>query len=213
MNKKVKAILFDLDDTLVRTSEVRYETFKEIGRKYNLVLTDLDITKAWSLPMIPFMKALYGEVDSYENLMEHYEVIKDSYPNQPELHAVETIEQLSKHAVLGVVSSASNIWIKHDLTSVGFSLDHFTYILGAEDSDHHKPHPHVFLPIINELEKVAISKDEIIYVGDLLNDYHAAKGAGISFYALADRTTAKSDFVKSGAETIDTLSELLQLIK
>lgn len=40
----IKVVLFDFDDTLVKTKEVRYEAIKEAGRKfYKLTISDKDI--------------------------------------------------------------------------------------------------------------------------------------------------------------------------
>jgi phosphoglycolate phosphatase-like HAD superfamily hydrolase len=62
------------------------------------------------------------------------------------------------------------------------------------------------------LKTKGIQKSEILYIGDTLIDYYAAKDAGIQFYGLSDRTVPKAEFIKAGAETISAIEELEEIL-
>ena len=48
----------------------------------------------------------------------------------------------------------------------------------VEDTTHHKPHPE---PILKCLERMGLSPEEVIYIGDAPTDLLAAQNAGVDF--------------------------------
>lgn len=206
----IKAILFDFDDTLVQTITSRIEALKELGsRYYDMSLTDEIIKSHWGKPWKKFFKAVYGEVDSLESLQNKYFALSEEFPIKAFPDAQETVLSLSRKYPLGIVSTASKHIISKDLKSLGFSPNTFSFIQGAEDTIVHKPDPAVFNPALNFLKSKNIVKNEIMYVGDSLADYFAARDAQLHFRGVPRGLTSKKQFESEGALVISSLRDIL----
>ncbi len=89
MRKNYKALIFDYDDTLVQTREIRYRTIKRI---YNEVLkdniSDNEIDSAWGLPAEEFLLKIFGKFSNDINsLWEIYNNYKKFDQNRPHENA------------------------------------------------------------------------------------------------------------------------------
>jgi phosphoglycolate phosphatase-like HAD superfamily hydrolase len=56
--------------------------------------------------------------------------------------------------------------------------DYFDYVVCADDTSEHKPHP---APILKFLEISGNDRSEIVYIGDTKYDKECAEGAGVKF--------------------------------
>lgn len=205
----IKAVIFDFDDTLVRTSESKYQALKVMGQtNYGLTLTDAAIRAAWGLPFPAFLTQLFGPVDTFDNLKRRYDAMRPQFPTLPYEDALPTLHHLLQSYPVGILSSAAKSWLWDDLERLNFPIDRFIWVQAAEDTPVHKPHPGVFTPLLTRLQGQQISPAEVVYVGDSLNDYYAARDAGLAFYGLANRTTPVAQFIEAGASCLDHLSEL-----
>lgn len=209
----IKAIIFDLDDTLLMTRETKYAAHIYFGKsKYNIDLTPADISLSWGKPLKQLMIDLYGQYDTIENILQGYESIRHHYPNKPYADSIETVNTLAERYPIGILSSSNRSLLLSSLTESGFSPRTFFYIQSEEDTDKHKPNPEVFNPLLKQLTHRQTHASQTVYIGDSLLDYSAAVEAGLEFYGVADRTTPKTEFEKAGAKTIKNLSELLRIL-
>lgn len=205
----IKAVIFDFDDTLVRTSESKYQALKVMGQtSYGLTLTDAAIRAVWGLPFPAFLTQLFGSVDTFTNLKRRYDDMRPQFPTMPYEDALPTLYQLLQNYPVGILSSAAKSWLWDDLGRLQFPTDRFIWIQAAEDTPVHKPHPGVFSPLLTRLQQQQINPAEVIYVGDSLNDYYAARDAGLVFYGMANRTTPAEQFIAAGVACLYHLSEL-----
>lgn len=210
----IKGIIFDYDDTLIMTSEAKFAAHKFTAKKfYNIDLTDTDIKKVWGIPFTQFIKKLYREVESVEKILEKYYTVGEQFPIRAYKDSKKTIKQLKKHFHLGIVTAANSKLVKESMKTSDLDETDFLYIQTEEDTTIHKPDPKVYDPILRKFKQDNIEKHELICVGDHLFDYHAAKGAGIDFYGIADRTTSKKEFDKLGVKTIRVISDLIDALK
>ena len=210
----IKAILFDLDDTLIKSAETKFAALKYTGKKfYDMDLADKDIRKHWGLPFTVFMKRLFKKVEQVEKIIKNYYSVRESFPNSAYEDVLPTIKKLKEKVYLGIVSALNKKIAYGDMKVAGLNIADFFYIQTEEDTKIHKPDPRVFEPILNKMKTKNVKKNKLFFVGDHLYDFYAAKGAGIDFYGIADRTTSKEIFRKEGAKTITNLKELHQLIK
>jgi len=210
----IKAILFDFDDTLVKTIETKINALQYTGKKYyNLDLTDRDIKKHWGKPFRSLMKAVFKNVDRTEKIIEKYTIERKKFPSPPHDNAVKVLRELSKKYLLGIVTSHTKRFIIKDLKIADIPKDLFFLIQTEEETSAHKPDPKVFDLTIKRLKKRGILKSSIVYIGDSLLDFFAARDAGIRFYGLAGRTTTKKQFKQVGSKTIKNLFELIDILK
>ena len=89
-----KAIIFDFDDTLVKTKESKFAALKHTASKfYKKPLTNSDIEKHYGLPFTVFMKNLFGKHDRLENVLNNYRSIRDSFPASAHDSVVQIIKK------------------------------------------------------------------------------------------------------------------------
>ena len=81
------------------------------------------------------------------------------------------------------------------MKKAGFNLKDFLFANAAEDSKYNKPDPRVFS---KPIKKLKLNPKEILYIGDSIFDYIAAKKAGLKFIAVTTGSYAKKDFQKKG---------------
>jgi phosphoglycolate phosphatase len=212
-NSMIKAVLFDLDDTLIKTSETKYEALKcAANHFYRLELTTEMIHTHWGKPYKQFMKDLFGEIDTVESIINNYYSIRGKFPSPAYESAVSVVEELSNSYFVGLVTATTKQLVKDDLASAGFKMSSFSYIQTSEKTTVHKPNPSVFKPILIILSEKNISPAEIVYVGDSPADCKAARGAGFHFIGLVNRTSKKEDFEDS-IHTITHFSQLPKMIQ
>ena len=208
---KYKAILFDFDETLVKSFEILKEKHKHAAKKfYNITLTEETIRKYWGLPFEKMITYFYEERDTVENLAANYYSLDSDYKKIPHEDTVRVLNYLHKNKyILGIVTSMSIKSVIKDMKEMGFSDGTFDFFQGSQETKHHKPDPRVFDNIIKVLKKRGIKKEQILYVGDDIRDMQAAFGAGIGFVAVPNGLTTKNEFEKNGARCISSLSNLI----
>lgn len=185
--EKIKAVLFDLDGTLVDTFESIVISFnkalmsigaspakrdflmKSIGAPHEVTLKKLvpgatqdEITSATAV----FRKTREEVTDEYTKIL----------PGVAEL-----LKNLrAKNIKTAVVTTTAKLMTEHILKNAG--LENFIDILiTRDDVKNLKPDPE---PLLLAVEKLNLNKSECIMVGDHPNDIIAAKKAGIKVAAI-----------------------------
>lgn len=211
----IKAVIFDFDDTLVNTFETKALALQQTAREvYDYELAIEKIKTHWGKPYHEMLLLLFeGVTDDLNDILKNFEDIREHFPSQLFDNVKETVEQLKEEVVLGIVTSTSKQLILSDLALIDLSPDNFFYIQTFEDTDFHKPDPKVFEPMFEKLKTKSISKEEIVYVGDGIKDFYAARDAGLQFYGVANAITSKEKFEKEGAHVLSDIKELLNIVR
>lgn len=201
---KYKAVIFDFDDTLVETHVIKWEHHKTVAKKfYNIDLTEEVILKHWGKPLHILIPELYQHSDTYENMISAYVSIKNDFLKSIFNGSIETITTLLDHGIkVGLLSATNKDFLLDDLARFNFPINRLTVIQAAEDTSVHKPHPDVFLPLLNKLKEEGITNKDIVYVGDSIDDLQAAHGAGIDFIAVTTGLYSREDFKAEGVKMI-----------
>lgn len=209
----IRAIIFDLDDTLLKTKETKYAAIKFAGKQfYNMDISDETISKNWGQPFAVFMQNVFGTQIAGEDVIKNYKSIVQQFPNAAYPGTAEVLQSLAKNHMLAILSSAARTLIDYDLQTAQIPPTLFAHIQSAEDTAVHKPDPAVFAPLLKFFAVKKIAPNEMLYVGDMLTDFEAATGAGLQFLGLADRTIPKTSFDAVGAQTIAQLSDLQSIV-
>lgn len=201
-----KIILFDLDGTLIDSTEAILESFAKAYNTFNTeVPSDERIKALIGLPLeIMFMKLGVDESEAMEYVKAykaHYRTIHTEktvlLPN-----VREAIELAYTQARLGVVTTKtgeySRILLEHfDL------MKYFDVLVGREDVEHPKPHPE---PVYKALEALGYSFGTITYfIGDTPEDMLAAEDAEIASigvlcgYGNNNDLNESADFIQNDA--------------
>ncbi len=187
MRNKYKAILFDYDDTLVQTREIRYKTIKRINNEvFKYTISENEIDSAWGLPADEFLLKLFGKFSKdLDNLWKIYNNYKEYDQNRPHENAFNFIKKYQGLFQFGIVTSSSFKVVTKELEDMNVDKNLFFNIQGAEHTIVHKPNPEVFLPISKILTKSGIEKSEILYIGDSPADFHSSTNFGLNFIGIA----------------------------
>lgn len=210
MSSPYQAVLFDLDDTLTKSHEVIFAHHKAVAKHYGIDLTDEDILVHWGKPFDQLIQHLYRNSDTLEAMKALNQSLYHQFRKkiQEDTHDL-IVHLLERNMKVGVVTAANTNQAVEDLKFFNVPIDQFFFIQGAEQTSFHKPHPDVFAPMFERLAGHGVEKAAIVYVGDALHDYHAARDAGISFVAVTTGLVSKDQFSEAGApHIIDRLGKL-----
>jgi HAD superfamily hydrolase (TIGR01549 family) len=210
---KYKAVLFDVDDTLVKTWEPKWAQHKMVAKRYyGLDLTDEDILLHWGKPHHVMIDGMYRSADDVEHMIENFLRHEDEYPKTPHPEAVEVVTELLDAGMpVGVITAMLRRITLKDLREQGFPYERFAVIQSADDTDTHKPDPAVFLPALQAL-KLTDQTGAVLYIGDGLSDFVAARGAGMDFVGVTTGRTTAEQFADAGAISAPTLREAYKLV-
>ena len=205
--KQYKAVLYDLDGTLLDTYEMNMIPLRRIIREELGEDRTLEqLRPFYSQPGLKTMKDLgIQDVDGvYARWVEYvnnYEKGAVPYPG------VEQILQTFHAAGIrqAVVSSKMHKQYRIDMDRYGLDQYMQTAVL-AEDTILHKPHPD---PILECLRRMDLSPDDAIYIGDAQSDLEAARNAGVDF-GFAGWSAGT---VGSAVYHFNTPEDMLQLLK
>ena len=172
-------ILFDLDGTIIDSTEAILESFGVSFKHFNIKTPSDELIK--SLVGHP-LEMMYQELDvPSEQIQSIVKVYKKHYrlisrektillPN-----AKEAIEKASKFSTLGIVTTKTKRYSIELLEHLGI-LKNFSIIIGREDVINPKPHPE---PILKAISSLKVKKDFSWMIGDTMMDIESAKAAGI----------------------------------
>lgn len=194
-------ILFDLDGTLIDSTEAILESFHH----------SFDVHK-YPKQNDEEIKALIGyPLDiMYENLGVGRELIWDFVATYKEHYrdistqkttllknAREAVLLAKEFAVLGIVTTKTGRYSRVLMEHFGL-MEHFDVLIGREDVENPKPHEE---PILKALEKLDTQNREIWMIGDTKLDLIAAKNANVNSIA-----------VLSGYDDLETLKKFTNVI-
>ena len=120
----------------------------------------------------------------------------------------ETVfEKFDGKIIQAIVSSKMVAQYQIDVVEKGIDK-YFKVAILADDTTKHKPDPE---PIYKCLDKISIKPEEAIFIGDSINDYLAAKNAGVDFgYATWD--SVSNDGIDDPTYVFNHPLDLLKLL-
>ncbi|WP_353661755.1 HAD family hydrolase [Hydrogenimonas sp. SS33] len=177
-------ILFDLDGTLIDSTEAILESFAYACRRFGKAVPDRErVTAMIGIPLGAMFERTGvpdGEVPRFvEAYKERYRAISCEKTRLLP-GAKEALERASAFARLGVVTTKTGKYSIEILKHLGV-MDCFETLVGSEDVTRHKPHPE---PIFEALRRMGGTPAAVWMVGDTTMDMEAAKRAGAGAVAV-----------------------------
>jgi phosphoglycolate phosphatase len=196
-------ILFDLDGTLIDSTEAILESFYHSLQHHNLGLSVSDsmITAQIGHPLSRMFEAVGVPQELNEDHItrykQHYRTIACAktllLPN-----AREAVEEAFRFARLGIVTTKTAEYSREILEHLGI-MHRFEVLIGFENVENLKPHPE---PIFKALEAMEGKDHTAWMIGDTRLDIEAANRAGIEHVA-----------VTSGYDNLEQLRTSTNIIK
>lgn len=209
----IKALLSDFDDTLVFTIGPKWKQHIVAAQRYGIELTEGKIRQHWGEPLPKLIANLYELKDeqAIQLAVEYYNSL-EGFPKAIKPGAIELVRNLAeKGIVIGIITATIKSNLISDLSSLGFDLELLSYLQAADETDFHKPNPKVFDPALKYLDDQhgITNPEEMVYIGDSLRDYYAARDRGLKFVGIPNGVTeSKEDLQKEGAFIVEDLVSL-----
>lgn len=177
----MKTIIFDMDGTLIDSSNPITETINIVRSRYNLSPLDKsEVVSAINCPLKKPSKYFYG-TDEYlpeqkEIFVEHYE--KSCTENIRLYDGIyELLLELDTKFHLAVATNADKRFAEMMLHALGI-YQFFSEVIGACSVENAKPHPEMIEVI---LERLQTPKEHALLIGDSRYDELASQNASIEF--------------------------------
>ena len=179
---KYKAILYDLDGTVLNTLDMNmYPLMKIIKEELDEDWTFEQVLKFASYPGMKVMEEL--NVKDPQKTYQRWVKYVNEYEEGVTLYdgMLDVFEAFDHQIIQAVVSAKTVKQYQIDFVSKGLERFIQEKVL-EDDTKKHKPDPE---PLLECLRRLNISASEAIYVGDTYSDYLAAKNAHMDFiYAM-----------------------------
>jgi len=210
----IRAVLFDLDDTLLITARIKWAHHKAVAAQYGIDLTNETLAKYWGMPFDQMIGYLYNHADTVENMRIANRALEDQFPKEIHDDTLEVLGWLTCHDIVaGVVTSTNTAFAEADLRRLHVPGDALLFIQGAEATQYHKPDGKVFEPALLRLGELGLVRRDVLYVGDALMDFEAASDAGLQFVGVTTGFVTIEQFQAVGAQAIARLGELPTLLR
>ncbi len=211
---KKPVVLFDLDGTLQDSQQMVYETFKQVFKEELNHECSQEELNSFFGPTLEETFEKYFPEEKIPEVIDRYQVMNRSLHAtmlKPIEHAHEMLEGLQKQGLhMGIVSNKRIEVVKMGLDICGFTK-YFEVVLGKEDLL--KPKPDAS-GLIQACEKMNVSRDNVIYVGDAPSDMQAAKNmAAYSIGYSPDPVRLQALIEVNPNRTIEDLLELVDICK
>ncbi|HXE74554.1 MAG TPA: HAD family hydrolase [Candidatus Xenobia bacterium] len=201
-----KAILFDLDGTLLDSFEPHYRAFRATLARFGIRLTRRRFLQAYSPDWRETYRAMGLPRELWDEASVHWREFVRTHPPRLLPGARETLRCLRKNFRLGVVTGGSRKRVMNDLRRTRIRRFFDTVVCG-DDVVHRKPSPqglHIALRALRAKPRQAL------YVGDTEVDRVMARKARVPFIGIVSPFMPRR--ARAPYTTLRRASELVPLL-
>ena len=218
MKRAVRAVLFDLDGTLIDSAP-------------DLAGAGNDMRAARGLPLLPLAhfrpmvgagaRGMVGRALQAKPGDAGFEALRDEFLQRyearmtRETHVFETmqpvLEVLQRNAMpWGIVTNKITRYSEPLVRALGLAETSAALVCG-DTTPYAKPHP---APLLEAAKRIGVEPGDCVYVGDDLRDVQAGRAAGMATVAVAWGYLGEGEAIEAwGADhVIESPAQLLQLL-
>lgn len=208
----LKALLFDLDGTLIDSSNLILDAFHHTSQTHNLPQTKADFFHHLKLGRVK--EEIYEEfIDSkdIDHLITTHNIFQNTHLERIEIFAdvqdvLHTLHE--KGFQLGIVTTKGKARVE-PLLQMHELAHYFETVITLEDITNPKPHPE---PILKALEILKIKPEEAAMIGDSPADIKAGKAAGVKTVAVTYGFYGENIHQLNPDYVIGEIKELITLV-
>lgn len=173
--RKFEAVLFDIDGTLLDTTEFIFQAFEHALHTHGVHVKDRRFLRGYiGTFIIEIYKAIAPGVDPYKLLDTHSSFqARNTHLVKPYRNTVATLKKLKKHG-FKVAALTNRMRTGKKSIEAGGIADYVDLVVTPDDGTKPKPHPDL---ILKALKHFGITTSAAIMVGDSHNDILAGKHA------------------------------------
>lgn len=207
----IHAVLFDVDGTLLDTSEFIFQAFESALLPHNVPLDRKELGKLMGKGLQEIYTILAPAIESSILIAAHRDFQKKNlHLAQPFPGVIETLQALKKKQMkLAAVTTRSKVTSIVSLEQASI-YNYFDIVISGEDAEHIKPHP---APVLKAIDMLGVDASEAIMVGDTYADVEAGKAAGTKTVGVSYGFHGSAVAANNPDYLIHSLKELLSIIK
>ncbi|MEE1657389.1 HAD-IA family hydrolase [Microvirga sp. CF3062] len=205
----LKALIFDMDGTLVHSDPVHLEAFAKVLKPEGVAITEEiyhstiigRTNEAIFASLLPHLPVERHEAYANEKEATFRRMAQDLTPLDGLLNLLEWVE--ARGIRIALVTNAPRLNADHMLEALGLA-NRFEVEITIDQVERGKPDP---LPYLTAIERLGIRADEAIAFEDSPSGMRAAKAAGLFSFGVLTGLSA-AELTKVGADrTIETFRD------
>lgn len=197
MNKNIKIMIFDVDDTLIYTIDTAYKKTNMAGKKvYNKNLKKMDFINLYGKYKFEECIRYWYNIEDISQFVNEYNNIKLEYEYIGNIE--EIVKDIKKsNVIIGILTNSTKEKTERKLKKYAKLFD-FIY------ADAEKPNEKA---VLNIIKKYKVKNEEVILIGDSENDYQVSKNAHINFCGV---NTGKEKWNNKNVKYIESINDLIK---
>jgi len=183
----LNTFLFDLDGTIIDSIELILRSYRHtmaLHRSDEPMPPDDLWIKGLGTPLWAQFGEITDDKEEIEAMVQTYRTYNLAHHDalvKPYEGVVDEIRRLKEHGKkLGLVTSKLRDGAMRGLRVSGLDQA-FDLVLGCDDVTHSKPHPE---PVLKAVEKLGVSKESTVFIGDSRHDMESGRAAGVKIAAV-----------------------------
>lgn len=180
---KIKAVLFDLDGTIIKSIELIAICWSKAFKNVGLNVKPHDIYKVVGLPADTILEKFTKTNDTslHRSILKYARKCFEENMNPDQLlyrEVLDVIKHLKENNKLCGIVTSSSCRRAMDLLRQTNIINLFDVIQCYREGLRGKPYPDLLL---TALDRLNVKPEQAVYVGDAFVDYLAARSAGVLF--------------------------------
>ena len=213
----IKAVIFDVDGTLLDTERIYMKAWKEAAAEAGYVMPDVVLQKTRAVNTKDAARIFEEEIGngfSYQAVRPirvriAEEIIKRESPIlKPGV--LELLAFLEEKGIRLSVASSTNRQGTREHLAESRILDRFEVVVGGDMVTNGKPHPDIFL---KAAEALGAAPEECIVVEDSPAGIRAAHAAGMKAVLVPDQATITQEIIDMADLVLNSLLEMPTYLK